>query len=141
MNAILRWLNNVSGVYLVQVPCFLLVSRVWEISSGMGSGFPWLNDCANFTPLPEENDQPLLVQYKQQANPHISMHNYTPTGISGNDKNKQLTLLSQRKLALTEKICTWLCKFGGTLRVKHQARRRFFRPRSDLCHQKLYTAP
>jgi hypothetical protein len=29
------------------------------------------------------------------------MHNYTPLVISGNDKNKQLTFLSQRKLALT----------------------------------------
>jgi hypothetical protein len=45
--------------------------------------------------------QPLLVQYKQQANSLLSRHNYTPLLISGNDKNKQLTLLSQRKLALT----------------------------------------
>jgi hypothetical protein len=43
----------------------------------------------------------LLVHYKQQANPLLSMSNYTPLGISSNDKNKQLTLLSQRKLALT----------------------------------------
>jgi hypothetical protein len=28
VNAILRWLNNVSGVYLFQFPCVLLVSRV-----------------------------------------------------------------------------------------------------------------
>jgi hypothetical protein len=35
----------------------------------------------------------LLVQYKQQGNPLLSMHNYTPHVISGkNDKNKQLTL-------------------------------------------------
>jgi hypothetical protein len=62
-----------------------------------------LEDCANFTPPLEENGgkkqrQPLLVQYKQQANPLLSMHNYTPHVISGNDKNKQLTLLSQCKL-------------------------------------------
>jgi hypothetical protein len=31
----------------------------------------------------------------------IPMHNYTPIVISGNDKNKQLTLLSQCKLAFT----------------------------------------
>jgi hypothetical protein len=33
------------------------------------------------------------------------MHNYTgtPLLIIGNDKNKQLTLLSQRKLALTKR--------------------------------------
>ncbi len=36
--------------------------------------------------------QPLLAQCKQQANSLLSMHNYTPLAISGNDKNKQLTL-------------------------------------------------
>jgi hypothetical protein len=41
------------------------------------------------------------VLYKKQAKPLLSVHNYTPLGISRNDKNKQLTLLSQRKLALT----------------------------------------
>jgi hypothetical protein len=64
----------------------------------------WLEDCANFTATPEETThqrQPLLVQFKQQANPLLSMHNYTPLLISGNDISKQLTLLSQRKLALT----------------------------------------
>jgi hypothetical protein len=43
--------------------------------------------------------QPLLVQYNQQANQSTFMDN--PLVISRNDKNKQLTLLSQRKLALT----------------------------------------
>jgi hypothetical protein len=32
------------------------------------------------------------------------MKNYTPLVISGNDKNMQLTLLIQRKLALTTRI-------------------------------------
>jgi hypothetical protein len=36
----------------------------------------------NFTPIAEEIDQytapPLLVQYKQQGNPLLSMNNYTP---------------------------------------------------------------
>ncbi len=40
-----------------------------------------------------------LSAIKQQANPLLSIHNYNPL-ISRNDKNKQLTLLSQRKLAL-----------------------------------------
>ncbi len=31
--------------------------------------------------------QPLLVQYKQQANPLLSMHSYAPLVISGKDKN------------------------------------------------------
>jgi hypothetical protein len=33
--------------------------------------------------------QPLLVQYKQHANPFLSMHNYTPLVIIRNDKNEQ----------------------------------------------------
>jgi hypothetical protein len=33
----------------------------------------------------------------------INVNNYTPLAISRNDKNKQLTLLSQHKLALTAK--------------------------------------
>jgi len=61
-----------------------------------------LVDCANFKQMPEENDQYSSNQYKQQANSLLSMNNYTPLllVISRNDKNKQLTLLSQRKLAL-----------------------------------------
>jgi hypothetical protein len=45
--------------------------------------------------------QLLAVQYKQQANQLLSMNNYTPLTINRNYKNKQLTLLSQGKLALT----------------------------------------
>jgi hypothetical protein len=57
-------------------------------------------------PTPDEKNQysatPLLVQYKRQANSLLSMKNYyTPLVISRNDTNKQLTLLSQCKLALT----------------------------------------
>jgi hypothetical protein len=47
--------------------------------------------------------QPRLVQYKQQTNVLVSMHNYIPLVISRNEKNKQLTLLSQHKLALTRR--------------------------------------
>jgi hypothetical protein len=45
--------------------------------------------------------QPLLVQYNHKANPLLSMNIYTPLVISRNGKNKQLTLLNQRKLSLT----------------------------------------
>jgi hypothetical protein len=45
--------------------------------------------------------QPLLVQYKHQANPLLSLYNKTPLVISRNYKNTQLILLSQRKQALT----------------------------------------
>jgi hypothetical protein len=43
--------------------------------------------------------QPLLVQYKQQAT-FINAQS-TPLVISGTDTNKQITLLTQCKLALT----------------------------------------
>jgi hypothetical protein len=45
--------------------------------------------------------QPLLVQYKHQANPLSSMNNFIQLVISRNDKNKLLTLLSRSKLPLT----------------------------------------
>jgi hypothetical protein len=82
VNASLRWLNNDSGVFLVQdsFPCFLLVSRVWDISSGIGPCLP-LKFYANAGGKQSIQRQPLV--------------------ISGNDKNKQLTLLSQSKLSLT----------------------------------------
>jgi hypothetical protein len=57
----------------------------------------WLADCANFTPTPGENKNTapfiLLVQYKQQANPLLSINKYTPLVISRKDKNKQLTII------------------------------------------------
>jgi hypothetical protein len=40
------------------------------------------------------------MQYKQQANPLLSMHYYTPLVISENDKNKEIAVLSQRNLTL-----------------------------------------
>ncbi len=46
--------------------------------------------------------QPLLVQYKHQANPLLSMNSYSPLVYRRNDKNEQLILLSQRKLAFTQ---------------------------------------
>jgi hypothetical protein len=60
--------------------------------------------------MPEDNDHTApttLVPYKHQDNLLLSMNNYTPLVISRNDKYKQLTLLSQRKLALTaiNKLC------------------------------------
>jgi hypothetical protein len=78
----------------------------------------WLEECANFTPTLEKNGgkkqrQPLLVQYKQQANPLLSMHNYTPHVISGNDKNKQLTLLSQCKLTFNSSLGRYV--FGSEI--------------------------
>ncbi len=72
VNASLRWLNNVSGVYILHSPGFLASywSAGFEIflqESALASH--WLEDSATanfFTPTPEENDQySLLVSDKQ----------------------------------------------------------------------------
>jgi hypothetical protein len=111
----LRWLYNALS------PGFL--ASYWSAGFGIGTGIALashcLEDCANFTPTMEENDQYNAnhshpVQYKHQAKLLFSMNNFSPLVISTSDKNKQLTLVSQRKLALTGKICKWFCQFGGT---------------------------
>jgi hypothetical protein len=75
------------------------VSRVWDISSGISPCLPLAGGLckfyANAGGKRSIQRQPLLVQYQQQANPLLSMNNYTPLVISWNDKNKQPTLLSQ----------------------------------------------
>jgi hypothetical protein len=62
-----------------------LVSRIWDISSGIGSPIPLAGGLcklyANAGGKSQKQRQPLLVQYKQQANPLLSMHNYTPLVI------------------------------------------------------------
>jgi hypothetical protein len=70
--------NNVSVRYLVQVSWtigFLLVSGVWDISSGIGPYFPLAGGLcklyANAGGKLQINHQPLLVHYKQQANPLV----------------------------------------------------------------------
>ncbi len=104
VNARLCWFDNVKGVYLVQV-FLILIGQL-----GLGH----FHRCRPLLPIgwrivqilrqrQKENDhysaKPLLMQYKQQASTLLSRHNYTPLVISGNDKNKQLTLLNQHKLA------------------------------------------
>jgi hypothetical protein len=101
----------------------------------------WLENCANFTPTdggkrPIQR-QPLLVQYKQQASPRLSMHNYTLLVISGNAK-KHLTLLCQRKLALTASNSLFaLCNYGGAPKKFKKWPCPLVRPKTNhTCHQK-----
>jgi hypothetical protein len=73
------------------------------------------------------------VQYKQQANQLLSMHNYTPLVINGNDKNKQLTLLSQGKLALTSRKTLFdFCVIKSLEHIKKNIKwpRPLFRPKT-----------
>jgi hypothetical protein len=88
---------NVVGVYIVQASLLLI-------------GQQSLGDFFRYRPLlpidrrfckfyanavgnePVQRQLP-LVQCKQQANPLLLTHNYTPLVISRNDKNKQLTII------------------------------------------------
>jgi hypothetical protein len=73
VNASLLWLNNVSDVYLVQVSLafyWSALSRVWDISSGIGDCFPLAGGLckfyANAGGKRQVQRQLLLVKYKQQ---------------------------------------------------------------------------
>jgi hypothetical protein len=103
--ASLRWLSNVVGGYLVQVSLLLIGHQVGRFLQVSALASYRLTDCANFTPTPDENNQcsaNYLVQCKQQVNPFLSMNNYTPHVISRHDKNRQLSLLSQRKTRINQ---------------------------------------
>jgi hypothetical protein len=104
VNASLRWLI----MYIVQVSLLLIGQQGLGDSSGIGPRISFAGGLckfyANAGGKVTHTAQPLMEQYKQQANLLLSMNNYTgtPLVISWNYKNKQPTLLSQRKFALTE---------------------------------------
>ncbi len=90
VNASLRWVNNVNGVYIVQVSLLLIGQQCLEhffryrpllpIGGGLcklyaKAGGKWQIQC-----------QLLFVPYKQQANPLLLIHNDTPLVISGDKK-------------------------------------------------------
>jgi hypothetical protein len=98
-------LNNVSGMYCAKsmFPCFLLVSRVWDIYIHINYIYiqiltlasHWLDDCAwKFTPMLEENGQYSAkhswCNTSNKAIPLSAMNNYTPLVISRNEKNNVL---------------------------------------------------
>jgi hypothetical protein len=106
VNASLCWLNNVSVVHLVPVSLLLIGQRSLGHFSGIDLAFHWLEDYINFTRMPEENNQYSANRsFCNTISMPIHFINaqllYTPFVISRNNKNKQLTLLSQRKLAFT----------------------------------------
>jgi hypothetical protein len=55
VNASLCWM--LAACNYSRFPCFLLVSRVWDILQVSALASHWLEDCANFTATPDENDQ------------------------------------------------------------------------------------
>jgi hypothetical protein len=82
-----------------------LIGNLWYISSVSALASYWLEDCTTFKPTPEENDQydaPTTLSAIQTACQFTFINEqFYSLVISGDDKNKQLTLLSQCKLALT----------------------------------------
>jgi hypothetical protein len=82
-------------MYLTQVSLLLIGQQGSVDSSGIGSCFPLAGGLCKFYASAGVKQliqrQLPLVQYKQQANPLLSMNNYTSLAISKNDKNKQLT--------------------------------------------------
>ncbi len=87
--SVFSWLMRVYVGFIMLVtctssrfPCFLLVSGVWGISSGIGLCFPFAKGLCKFygnaggkQPIQR---QLLLVQHKHQVNPLLLIHNYTP---------------------------------------------------------------
>jgi hypothetical protein len=104
VNASSRWLNNVRGVYLVQVSLLLIGQQ------GLGDFFryrPLLSIGYRIVQILRQrrrkttNTAPTTLSAIQASSQ--SNFIYTSLVISRNNKNKQLKLLSQRKLALTVK--------------------------------------
>jgi hypothetical protein len=81
LNVNLRGLIMLSACTVSRFPWFLLVSRVWDTSSGIGPCFPSARRLCKLDAKAEENDK-YSANHKQQANPLLSMHNYNPVVIS-----------------------------------------------------------
>jgi hypothetical protein len=99
VNASLCWLNNVSDEYLVQVSLLLFgqqgLEHFFRYQPLLPIGWMILLILSNAKEKRIIQHQPLLVKYKQHANPLLSKNNFTPLVISRNDKNKQLTFLTR----------------------------------------------
>ncbi len=80
VNASLRWLNNVVGVYLVQISLLLIGQQ------GLADFFRYRPLLPIGWKIVQILRQRRFVQYKQQANPLLSKHKYTPLVISRNGK-------------------------------------------------------
>jgi hypothetical protein len=79
VNASLRWLNNVSGAYLVQVSLLLIGQGDLGHFYRYRPCFPWLEDCADFSPTLEFSVNHFsAIQAASQS--IFSMNNYT-TGM------------------------------------------------------------
>jgi hypothetical protein len=96
----LRWFNNASGVYLVQVSLLLIGQQdsghFFRYRPLLPVGWKMYLQIILQQERKMVNTAPTTLSAIQAASQSIlSMHNYTPLVISGNDKNKPLTLFSQ----------------------------------------------
>jgi hypothetical protein len=128
VNASLRWLNNVSGAYLIQVSSLLIgpqeVGRFLQVSALASH---WLEDCANFTPTPVENDQ---YRANHSCQWTIILHLWIAGMTIAN-------IISQLKLALTTRNILSRYKIIRATKKFKKLIRPLFRPKTyHTCHQK-----
>jgi hypothetical protein len=122
-NASLAWLNNFVGVYLVQVSLLLIGQQ------GLGDLFryrPLLPIDWRITQILRQrrrnttNTAPitvLLVRYKQQANPLLSIFNYSPLVIIRNNK-KAANIIKPTYTRIDRKIFTF-CNIKSLVLLKN----------------------
>jgi hypothetical protein len=97
-----------------------LVSRAWDISSGIGPCFPLAGGLCIFYAYARGKQpmqrQLLLVQYKQQAIPILSIHNYTPLWGQHNLARKKNIQKNENHLFFVSLIKICFLKISFTLR-------------------------
>jgi hypothetical protein len=118
VNASLRWLSNVSAVYLVQVSLLLIGQQ------SLGHFFryrPLLPIGWRIVQILRQrrrkftNTVPTTFRAVQAASQSLlSINNYSLLGISWNYKNKQLTLLSQTRINREKHTFCIICKIIGS---------------------------
>ncbi len=117
------------GHFLCIDPCFPLARGMCKFYANAGGKRPIQR-------------QPLLVHYKHQANLLLLMLNYILLVICRNDKNKQLTFLSQCKLAFTGKkyVSSSVNSEGHLNKLNTRRDTSSGTYLSNICHQKPNTA-
>ena len=100
----LLWLNNVSGVYFIQISLLLIgqqdLGHFFRYRPLFPIGWRIVQILRQRRRKTTNAESATLGAIQKASNPLLAMYNYTPQVISRNDKNMQLALLSQRKLTL-----------------------------------------
>ncbi len=124
---------NVVGVYLVQISSLLLgqqsLGHFFRYRPLLPIGWRILQILSHHRRKITNTEPTTLSAIQAASQSTFTLHNYTPVVISRNDKSKQLTLLSQRKLALTARN-TFCVK-----KIKKWPRPLFMPKTNHTCHQ------